>query len=54
MHPNLKHIFLAHQSLDCNNKNLCKKIMKDLLDEKQSSIKISNTYQDKISECILF
>ena len=54
LHPKLKHIYLAHQSMDCNNKDMAKKIVEDFLIKNNSEAKVSITYQEKISECITF
>lgn len=54
LHPDLKAIFLAHQSQDCNDQKYSKRIVEDFLQSKNSSAKVYLTYQDKISDFIAF
>lgn len=53
VHPNLKHIHLAHISSECNSKELIKSLVENLLLKKNSNAKVSITYQEKISKEIL-
>ena len=52
--PNLKHLYLAHLSSECNNQDLAKNIIQKLLDEKSIKAKISIAFQEKISTCVVF
>ncbi|MBI5345692.1 MAG: MBL fold metallo-hydrolase [Chlamydiae bacterium] len=54
IHPNLKHIFLAHLSQECNSKELLKSLIEKLLKEKKSSARFSIAYQEKVSDKVLF
>lgn len=54
LHPNLKHIHIAHISNECNSKELIKDLIADLLKKKNLSPEVSLTYQDKISKKILY
>ena len=53
LHPNLKHIHIAHISNENNSKKLILDIFKKLLEEKQSKTKLTLAHQDKISEKII-
>ncbi len=54
LHPNLKHIHIAHISNECNSKELIKELVENLLKKKNSKAEVSLTYQDKISKKILY
>ena len=54
IHPNLKHIHLAHISSECNSGNLVKKLIENLIIENKLNTKISLTYQNEISNKIIF
>ncbi|NGX33142.1 MAG: putative metallo-hydrolase YycJ [Candidatus Anoxychlamydiales bacterium] len=54
IHPNLKHIHIAHISGECNSKELILDMFTKLLDEKQSKTKLTLAHQDKISDKITF
>ncbi|NGX64144.1 MAG: hypothetical protein KR126chlam6_01570, partial [Candidatus Anoxychlamydiales bacterium] len=53
IHPNLKHIHIAHISGECNSKELILDAFTRLLDEKQSKTKLTLAHQDKISDKIV-
>ncbi|NGX33938.1 MAG: putative metallo-hydrolase YycJ [Candidatus Anoxychlamydiales bacterium] len=54
LHPNLKHIHIAHISSESNSKELILDMFTKLLNEKNSKTKLSIAHQDKISEKIIF
>lgn len=54
LHPNLKHIHIAHISSECNSKELIRTLIEDLLKKKNLKTEFSITYQDKISKMIIF
>jgi phosphoribosyl 1,2-cyclic phosphodiesterase len=54
MHKDLKHIFLAHLSSECNAPELAVSILRKMLDSKGSSIPVTIAHQDRASEKILF
>lgn len=54
LHPNLKEIYLAHISSECNNSDLAKKLIQDLLAQKNLKINVSIAFQDKISNSTFF
>lgn len=54
LHPNLKHIHIAHISSECNSKELIQEMFSEFLKKKNSKTEFSITYQDQISKKILF
>jgi phosphoribosyl 1,2-cyclic phosphodiesterase len=54
VHPNLKHIHLAHLSEECNNPQLALEIISMKLAELEYQIETSIAFQDSISRAILF
>lgn len=54
IHPNLKHIHIAHISSECNSKKLIEDIVLDFLKKKKSNAKFSLAHQDIISKKIDF
>jgi phosphoribosyl 1,2-cyclic phosphodiesterase len=54
VHPNLKHIHLAHLSQECNNPQLALEIIAAKLAELEYQIETSIAFQDSISRAILF
>lgn len=54
LHPELKHIFLAHLSSECNSFDLVEKTIKEFVKNKNSKALVSLAYQDKISDLIHF
>lgn len=54
VHPNLKHIHLAHLSEECNNPELALEIILAKLAELEYKIETSIAFQDSISRPILF
>jgi phosphoribosyl 1,2-cyclic phosphodiesterase len=54
LHPDLKHIYLAHLSSECNNPELTKQIVEEFLKSKSSKAKISIAYQEQISDPLFF
>ncbi len=58
LHPQLKHVHLAHLSSECNAEELALKIVREALQSQLfsqgQSVEISIAYQDKISKMIRF
>ncbi len=54
IHPNLKHIHIAHISSECNSKKLLNDMFLDFLKNKNSNTKFSLAHQDIISKKIDF
>ena len=54
LHPNLKHIFLAHLSEECNSQEKAYKLVQELLEKNNNKTKLSIAYQDKVSEKVFF
>lgn len=53
-HPNLKQIYLAHLSSECNAPQLAKEIVEEGLKKRGYSVPISIAYQDQVSsDCLL-
>jgi len=52
LHPNLKHIHIAHISDECNSKELIQDLISNFLERKKSNTKFSIAHQDKISNKI--
>ena len=53
-HKDLKHVYLAHLSSECNHPEVAFMKSKNVLDELLIEAKLSIAYQDKISEKALF
>jgi phosphoribosyl 1,2-cyclic phosphodiesterase len=53
-HQNLKHIYLAHLSSECNSPDLALKIIRTMLDNCGMQIDVSIAYQDKVAHTVLF
>ena len=53
-HPDLKHVYLAHLSGECNAAEVALQVVMDALAAKHKSVKLSIAHQDKISEAVLF
>jgi phosphoribosyl 1,2-cyclic phosphodiesterase len=53
-HQNLKHIYLAHLSSECNSPDLALKIIKTMLDNCGMQIDVSIAHQDKVASPVLF
>lgn len=51
-HPELKHVFLAHLSSECNSPDLALKIVSDRLAQEGRSVPITIAFQDQVSELI--
>lgn len=51
LHPDLKHVHLAHLSSECNAEEVALRVVKEILREE---IDISIAYQDRISRAIFF
>lgn len=54
LHPNLKHVHLAHLSGECNRENLLLQRAQSFIEKKESAIRFSIAHQDKVSEPIYF
>lgn len=54
MHPNLKKIYLAHLSSECNRPNLAIKTVRQHLKDTGREVPISLALQDSVSEAIFF
>ncbi|NDD58300.1 MAG: MBL fold metallo-hydrolase [Chlamydiae bacterium] len=54
LHKNLKYIFLAHLSSECNAPDLAISILKKMLDTSGASTDVSVAYQDQVSHAVLF
>jgi len=52
LHPNLKHIHIAHISEECNSKILISNMITNLLKRKKLNVEFSITFQDKVSKKI--
>jgi phosphoribosyl 1,2-cyclic phosphodiesterase len=50
-HPNLKHVYLAHLSSECNHPELALRRVQDRL---HRDLSLSIAYQEKISQLITF
>ncbi len=53
-HPGLKHVHLAHLSVECNHEDLALKTVRDALEKKSLTTLLSIAYQDRVSNRILF
>jgi phosphoribosyl 1,2-cyclic phosphodiesterase len=53
-HKDLKHIYLAHLSSECNSPDLALDIVRRMLQESNMPIDVSIAYQEKISHTVLF
>ncbi len=53
-HPDLKHVYLAHLSSECNTEELALKVAGEALAARDQKVDLSIAYQDKISRPILF
>lgn len=54
-HPNLKKVYLAHLSSECNNPDVAIKVVQEHLAQNNQSVKeICIAYQDKVSAPVLF
>jgi phosphoribosyl 1,2-cyclic phosphodiesterase len=51
-HPQLKHVYLAHLSQECNSEVLAKKKIEEYLLEKSCPVEISIAYQEKVSRMV--
>ena len=54
LHPELKHIFLAHLSSDCNSPELLQDRMRAFLKDKKSEAGFGLAWQKKVSEFVRF
>lgn len=54
LHKDLKHIYLAHLSSECNAPDLAINVIRKMLSSKGSSTPVSIAFQDKVSDKILF
>jgi phosphoribosyl 1,2-cyclic phosphodiesterase len=54
VHPNLKKIYLAHLSSECNSLDCVKDIFINFLKNKKSKARLAIAFQDQISEKIIF
>ena len=53
-HGNLKHVWLAHLSSECNNPDLALKTIQDILAKQNKAVEMSIAYADKVSKSIVF
>jgi|JI9StandDraft_2_1071091.scaffolds.fasta_scaffold88363_1 phosphoribosyl 1,2-cyclic phosphodiesterase len=53
-HTDLKHVFLAHLSSECNHPDLAIQTIRDFLAKKNKTVTLSIAYPDKISQPIYF
>lgn len=53
-HPNLKRVYLAHLSSECNAPQVALQVISDLLAVKNQSVKLSIAEQDRISDVSYF
>ncbi|MBM3207689.1 MAG: MBL fold metallo-hydrolase [Chlamydiae bacterium] len=53
-HRELKHVYLAHLSSECNSPDLALKIIRNMLDQCGMNTEVSVAYQDKVAHSILF
>lgn len=54
MHPNLKHIYLAHLSSECNTPEVAKMVISSMLSEQDANPEVSIAYQDQVSHPLHF
>ena len=53
-HPNLKHVYLAHLSSECNTPEVALRTVQSALSQRGQSVEISVAYQEKNSLSVLF
>ena len=53
-HPGLKHVFLAHLSSECNTPELALKTVKEELLKENKELSLSISWQDMVSDKVLF
>ncbi len=53
-HPNLKRVYLAHLSQECNSEVVAKKRVEEYLHERSCRVDICIAYQEKVSQVIRF
>ncbi len=54
LHPNLKHVHLAHLSGECNHPDLAEKVITEMLRQENAAVEVSIAHQSKISKAITF
>ena len=53
-HPDLKHVYLAHLSGECNAAEVALQVVTDALRSNNQSVSLSIAHQDQISKAIIF
>ena len=54
VHKDLRHIYLAHLSSECNAEDLAVAMIKKMLEESELDIPVSIAWQDRVSQQLLF
>ncbi len=53
LHKGLKHVYLAHLSIECNNPDLALKVVQEMLDVQGADVGLAIAHQSKVSKAIL-